>query len=305
MKLNTHLRLALIFLAMLTTLGPAHAQNYADAVVNYSGLDDPPYDNPNAVLGQPTTLVDGGSGTYHASMVYAPYNTDPQGNDLIAATGTGGYVTIRFDAPIVHSDQHWYGDDFILFGNPFFSGSVLAGPATDMTQDIIAPNAALYQNGVPSVSVSADGTDGSFVPVSRQGIFYPTNPYTWAGITPQNPSGWDDAHLNDFTKPVNPALKRSDFGSKSVAYAANTLYDGSAGGAAYSLAGVLDNAGLPLTSVQYIRFTGTGGSSVVDAVSRVSNAPLSAPEPAPLLIFTLGALGLALLRFRLLAISRS
>ena len=47
----------------------------------------------------------------------------------------------------------------------------------------------------------------------------------------------------DFTKPINPGLSPSAFAGVSVADAANNLYNGSAGGAAFSLAGVTDGNG--------------------------------------------------------------
>jgi len=280
---NYTTRLALLGLTALAPLSAAHAQTFASTVVSYSGLGtNPVYNNPNAVLGQPTTLINGiydnPTGTYHASMVYPAYNQDPQGNDLIDTLGSTGVITVAFNTPITHSDSHWYGDDFIVFGNTFFPGSGSVTPTTDMTQYKINGNGAIYQNGTPQISVSADGIN--FVTLMPQTAWFPTNPYKWVGISAANPSGWDDTpgDLNNFTQPVNPDISLSTFGGDSVASADSQLYDGSAGGAAFSLLGT------GLSSVDFIRFTGEGNSSVIDAVSRVSDAsvPAAVPEASSL-----------------------
>jgi hypothetical protein len=283
-------RLALLALTALASFSAAQAQDFATSVVSSSGLgSNKLYNDPSALLGQPTTLINGiydrPPGTYHASMVYSAYNKDPQNNDLIDVLGNAGTVTVAFDTPIVHSGSHWYSDDFIVYGNSFFSATGSVKPTTDMTQLNIGSSGGLYQSGTPQVSVSADGF--TFQTLTAQSAWFPTNPYKWVGISSANPSGWDDmsGHLNDFTKPINPALTTASFGGDNVADAANRLYDDSAGGAAFTL------AGSGLSSIQYIRFTGTGGSSVVDAVSRVSDMPV--PEASTFCSFGLGGLLLA------------
>lgn len=271
--------LGLLTLSLLAgTSLSVRAQDFATKVVSSSGLgSNKLYNDPTAVLGQPTTLINGAfdipRGTYHASLPYAPYNKDPQGNNLIATLGDSGAITVAFDTPITHSSSHWFGDDFLVFGNTFFPGNAGITPTTDMTTVKINSNGGIYQNGTPLVSVSADGI--SFTTLTAQSAWFPTNPFKWVGISAQNPSGWDDTpgHLNDFTKPVNPALTPMRFGGDTVADAANRLYDGSAGGAAFTL------AGSGLDSINFIRFTGGGFSSVIDAVSRVSDAPQTAPVP--------------------------
>ncbi|MCW3055912.1 MAG: hypothetical protein JWN14_5082, partial [Chthonomonadales bacterium] len=222
------------------------------------------------------------------------------GNNVITSLGTSGTVTVKFSTPIVHSDQHWYGDDLIVFGNSFFPSSTGVTPTTDMANTLINGGGGIFQNGTPLISVSADGI--SFVTLAAS-TWYPTNPYSWAGISASNPSGWNDSQLMDFTKPINPGLSPSAFAGVSVANAANNLYNGSAGGAAFSLTGVTDGNGQPLNSVQYIRFTGdgSGGTNNIDAVSRVGFAPTTptaTPEPGAGAMILIGLAGVGVLRRR-------
>lgn len=289
--------------ALLPALS-AQAQAFANTVVGSSGLgSNGLYNNPAATLGQPAILINGifdvPQGIYHVSMAYAPYGVDPNGNNVITSLGTAGTVTVKFDTPIVHSDQHWYGDDFIVFGNSFFPTNAGVTPTSDMSQVLINGSGSIYQNGTPRISVSADGLN--FVTLGAS-TWYPTNPYAWAGISASNPSGWNDSQRMDFTKPINPGLSPSAFAGVSIADAANNLYNGSAGGAAFSLAGLTDLNGNPLTSIQYVRFTGdgSGGTNNIDAISRVGFAPAVAatPEPSAGVILVIGIAGAGLLRRR-------
>jgi hypothetical protein len=267
--------LGLLSLTLLAGLAPAaHSQEFATSATGSHLSTNPLYSDPNAALGQPTTLVNGiydsPPGTYHRSLVYTAYNTDPNGNNLLVSLGsTGqGVLTVKFDAPIVHSDSHWFGEDLIVFGNQGFIGDAPVTPNTDMSQLHITDGSTY--GSLPTVSVSADGFN--FVTLTpADSVLYPENPYRWVGISAQNPSGWDDSHLQDFSKPVDPSLTAADFAGQTAAFAANNLYNGSAGGTAFSLA----NTPFAATGIQYIRFTGTG---VIDGVSRVENAAAPVPE---------------------------
>ncbi len=276
--------LGLLSLTALFSLAPsAHAQQFASSVAGYSNLAPGSlYSNPAAALGQPTTLAFDGYSTYHTSAAYAAYGVDPAGNNLLVSLGSTGQgsLTVKFDdAPIVHSDQHWFGQDFIVYSNSFFEGINSAtkqqyvDPDTDMTQYHVTKGGAPYINTTPTVSVSANGTD--FVTLtSADTMLFPENPYKWVGISTQNPSGWDDTpgNLQDFSKPVDPSLTAADFDGKSIADVANTVYGGSAGGFSFSLTGTQ----FATTGISYVRFTGLGN---IDGVSRVSDAPQSAPVP--------------------------
>ena len=279
----------------------AHSQDYAASVVSSNLSSATPYNDPTAVLGQPTTLInDPGQygdvpGIYHASMVFPAFNTST-GGDLITSLGSSAdsatnSLIVKMAAPITHSDSHWYGDDFIVYGNATFSGanattgSYYVTPTTDMSQYII-DNYGIFQNGTPTVSVSADGIN--FTQLQTSQTFFPENPYSWAGLSAADPSGF--GAMNDFTKPVNPGIAASEFIGKSVAFADNSLYNGSAGGQAFSL------AGSGLSSIQYVEFTGFGN---IDAVVGVSDAPAAVPEASSAVsLGVLAVLGLGAMAVR-------
>ena len=275
--LTTKPVLGLLSMALLVSgATAAHSQNYAASVVGTSILStNSLLSDPSAALGQPTTLFEAPQvGEYHASLVNPAFYTTPSGvNALAGLGGLGGAglgtLTVKMAAPITHSGSHWYGDDFIVYGNALFSGAdattgdYTVSPTSNMSNYVI-DGYGIYQNGTPTVSVSADGVN--FVTLATSQTFFPENPYSWAGISASDPSGF--GALNDFTKPVDPSILPSAFVGQTVAYADDTLYGGSAGGQAFSL------AGSGLSSVQYIRFTGFGN---IDGVVGVSANP-AVPE---------------------------
>lgn len=289
MKTNVLFGLAAIG-ALLALPACALAQdNFADNVVSYNNLStSAPYSNPAAALGQPTTLDYDGFSTYHRSMVNTAYNTAPDGSNVLAALDSSGLgsLTVSFNTPIVHSSSNWYGMDFIVFGNQgFIGGPGYADDSTDMANYFIT-DGTTYSD-LPTVSVSQDGVTFYTLPspVTASGnTLFPENPFAWDSQT----HTWSNTTL-DFTKPVNPALTESDFAGLSVAQAIS-MYGGSAGGTAFTLAGT-PFADDP-KGISYIRFTGAGGA--VDAVSRVS----AAPEPSAVLALAAGSLGLLCLYWR-------
>ncbi len=257
----------------------AHSQNYAASVVSTSNLGtNPSYNDPSAALGQPTTLSFDGTNTFHSSMVYPAYGTTPAGANTLVSLGSSGLGTIvvQMASPITHSDSHWYGDDFIVYGNAqvFSTNFAIITPTTDMSQIVVGSTYGIYQNGVPQVSVSADGIH--FVPLTTTQTFFPENAYSWAGISASDPTGW--GAQNNFTEPVNPGLSASSLFGQTVAYDDDSLYNGAAGGQAFSL------AGSGLSTINYIEFTGYGN---IDGVVGVSNNPASVPEASSVVSFGL------------------
>lgn len=268
-------------IAALTPLATAQAQDFATTVASSSNLDTRPlYGDPTAALGQPSTLLSDG---YHASLVYPAYGNNSDGSKSLVLLDTSGTITLEFDSPIVHSDRHWYGDDFIVFANSRFNAPGITA-TTDMSKEIIS--GGLYQNGVPTVQVSSDGS--TWVTLQPKTAYFPTEAYTWDTTT----GDWSSTPQNSFTKPIAPGVTVDDFTNVSAADADNVLYNGSAGGAAFSL------AGSGLDSIQFIQISGGGGNTPLDAVSRVGFDPSAAPEPSALAVFALGGFGLIAAAYR-------
>ncbi len=280
--------------AALLLLGGANAarsQSFAsgyDPKGTYDLSANANYSDPTNAVGQPTTLDNGGSGyIYHASLVQSAFGQDANtGKNLLTVLGGdgNGALTLTFNTPIVHSDAHYFGQDFIVYTNSFFqgvnaaTGSPYVSEGDDLSQYILN---GMINNPLPTVSVSADGVN--FVTVQSQDtLTFAENPYHWNGISGGNTSGF--GALQDFSKPVDPSLTAARFTNVSAADAINRLYNGSAGGVSFSIAGT------GLSQVNYVRFTGKGN---IDGVSLVG--PAAAPEPAPWVVFALGALGLVFL----------
>ena len=224
-------------------------------------------------------------------MVQPAYGVDQTtGKNLLVGFGAAGdQFTVKMTAPITHTGNSWYGQDFLVFSNQGFVGaSGFASEGTDMSTYQIADGSTF--GTLPQVSVSQDGV--TFYPVApASAVAFPENPYHWDGLTAApNTAGWGD--LNDFSKPVNPALTAADFAGQTVADADNILYDGSAGGTSYDFA---DQT--PLTTIDYIRFTAAGPAGVVDGVAAVGSAA-PVPEASTFWSFLLGLTGLAVYAFR-------
>ncbi|MEP6671211.1 MAG: PEP-CTERM sorting domain-containing protein [Chthoniobacter sp.] len=250
---------ALLLGASLIPLGIVHAANdYADVFVDYSqgSGTSPAFNIPSVALGAPISGVDG-STPY--SIVYPAYK-----NTQIVGVGNGGYLKLGFSTPILNDPvNHAFGMDFTIFGNEFFTppsaitGSVgHAGLSVWVSQD----NVTYYQLAVPN----GYGAD-DWLPTQGSG-----NPLL----------------------PVNPAFTISSFVGLNQAQALS-LYNGSAGGASFSLGWAQDSGGNPvnLAAVSYIEIQGTSGAGYVDAIARVQTVP----EPGSALFLSAG-MGVVLLR---------
>jgi len=228
----------LALLAVLGAVAPASGSDFAVEVVGFSGpFDSSPYDDPDAVLGKPSTEVyDPGfppfqpTGTVTPSLVYAAWNTDTQGNKLVTTLGPGAEIIVRFDHDVIDHPGNWYGQDFIVYGNAFFSGQGTAGADTNMEQFYLTDGGV---NAEPvTVSVSSDGASWfTFSAGPRADSYFPTNPFAWD----RSNDTWGEEL--DWTKPVDPALGSADFADRSAADAID-LYDRSAGGTSFDLAGL-------------------------------------------------------------------
>jgi len=181
-------------------------------------------------------------------------------NTNIVGVGNGGELTVEFSVPIPNDpvDQA-SGMAFTIFGNDFFtlgSGKISGvfdhpGLSVWVSQD----NVNYYQLAAPY------GADSAF----------PT-------------AGSGNAAL-----PVNTTLTLSNFTGQTQAQALS-LYNGSAGGASYSLSWAEDSNGDPvdLSSISYIEIEGTSGFGYVDSIARVE----AIPEPSSIALLLTGAAGL-------------
>ena len=242
---------------------------FANSVYDYtegSGVTAA-YNDPTAALGAPSTeTVDPIYGSSPVDPFDAPYLASQ-----IVGVGTGGTLTLQFNTPIQNSPNHPYGLDFIIFGHAGFVEDFGTGTAVD---------GSLYTGGTSDVRVSVS-TDGL--------TFYTLNPALAPqvdGLFPTDGSG------NPFL-PVNPSLTAADFAGLDLA-GIRALYNGSAGGAGFSLAWAEDSNGdsVLLSSVNYVRLTvlNDGSPAYIDAISVV-------PEPATWTLALTGA-GCFLLRRR-------
>lgn len=175
----------------------------------------------------------------------------------ICVINPGGELTLGFDTPILNDPTgHADGMDFTIFGNDFFiGGSPISGTYDHpgLTVWVSQNDVNFYELDVPN----GYGADDSF-PTEGSG-----NPLL----------------------PVNPALTLSSFVGVTDAQAL-ALYDGSAGGASFSISWAVDANGNPvdLSSINEIEIVPTTGYGLVDAVARVE----AVPEPAAMGLFCAG-----------------
>jgi hypothetical protein len=267
--------LAMLAVAALIALALAPAATcaspFATQVVSTTGYPvGGLYGDPQAVLGAPTSsFIDpffdfGQNTTFNASLVNGPFNTDTLANPVVTTVNVGQELIVSFDSAIIDNPlANNFGIDFIVFGNSFFQATGGSGAGGDVTPTDNMENITLASFAGEQITVSvAQSLDGPWytytAPFADQ--LFPMQAYEWSRDT----DTWGDAL--DPTKPVDPSLTVGDFLGLSVADAID-LYNGSMGGTGFDL------AASGFASIQYIKFTGTGGE--IDAVAIV-------PEPATL-----------------------
>jgi hypothetical protein len=241
-------------LAGCLALSPnAHAQ-FAGSVVAY----DPGtgfaagFTNASAALGAPAS---GGGVT-----PFAP----PFSKSQIVSIGAGGEITLQLASPWTHDSAHAYGLDLNIFANQFFvsSGGDVSG--------------LFFHAASALVQVSQDGA-----------TWFTLNP----ALAPQVGQLFPTDGNGNPTIPVDPSLTLSSFTGQNLA-GIRTLYNGSAGGTAYSFAWAQDanSNSVSLPSVDLIRLEVASGVVDLDAISTV-------PEPIPWKLLLCGSLFFIPLRF--------
>jgi hypothetical protein len=231
------------------------ANDFAAEVVSCSGALGPsPYNDPNAVLGKPTTWIkDSGGKTFACSLVFPAYNVSPDGQKLILTLGKDANIVVGFDHDVGDDPGNPYGIDFIIFGNSAFVGSGIVDANTNMdTYHLASPAVVNDEPMVVSVAQYPDGPWYSFEDGPYADGIFPTNAFTW------NSQAHSWASEQDWLRPVDPSLSFSDFSGLTVADAID-LYGGSAGGTGFDIAKLSpeDYAALdvdPQTGRKWIRY---------------------------------------------------
>ncbi len=248
-------------LSAVLSAATASAQ-YADAVIDYQpGALSGSLTNftlaPSA-LGEPSRLTPGPFGG-----PVDPFNP-PYLNSQLVSIGSGGWLTLRLDAPILNDPTHPFGIDFLIFGNTGFvitNGDFSGGGITDGT--LFGPNSGLSRVSVSPDSLNWYALDPALAPLVD--ALYPTD------------------GTGDFATPVNPAISAVDFAGQDL-QGIRALYAGSGGGAGFDLAWARDTNGAPvsLTSAQFVRVEMQDGHAEIDGIVAV-------PEPGAWMFGLAGA----------------
>jgi hypothetical protein len=227
-KIMLSLAAASLVLASEVSGGP-----YATAVVNYNPGTNyaPGYTNTSAVIGKPSMEDSYGDPV-------DPFDPAYQTSQILSV-GSNGWLTVEFDPPIVETAGHPFGRDFIIFGNSFF----IVTNAVDTNYNYI---------GTPATSGELV-TDAArtTVSVSRDGVnYYRLNPALAPIVNTLFPTDGE----GDFQLPVDPALTASNFAGATLDGVA-ALYQGSAGGASFSISWAEDTNGNPVSlyDIRYAR----------------------------------------------------
>ncbi len=277
-KMYKHFFTIVMVFMLAVLIGRAKAgqlSDFASVLVSYQGpFGAPPHNDPNAVLGPPSTAIYDSweDEIYTVSMVYPAWNVTPQGDPTVLALGPGSEVVVGFDHKVADNINNPYGIDFIVFSNTFFQrqGFDLT-PDTDMAEVYLTSPASINDKWI-TVSVAQDpnGPWYTFPEGITAGSLYPTNPFAWDSDT----QAW--AQPQDFLTPVDPDLTLADFSGKSVPQAI-ALYNGSAGGAGFDLQWLdpddFQSLRIDPASgrrwIKYVKLT-SDESGVVDAVADVA-----------------------------------
>ena len=238
-----------IFSACLLAGFSGQAAQYATSVVDYTPGNLPAsvasFTNTSAVLGEPARSTPGPFGG-PVDQFNPPYL-----NTQVVSLGENGGLTVSFNPPIVANPVHPFGLDFIIFGNAGFNitnGNYSGGGITD---------GALFGNnpGTARVLVSADNAH-----------YYALSSNTPSLVDARFPTDG----MGDFGRPVDPQLADADFAGKDLE-GIRALYQGSGGGAGFSLAGAVDSQGQPvhLLEVSYVRVEVMSGHAEIDGLAAV------------------------------------
>lgn len=235
----------------------AFGSDFASEVVSFKGpFGSSPYDDPNSVLGKPTTKIYSLSfEIFSCSLVYPAYNTDPNYNKLITTLGDGAEIVVKFDHKVADDAGNPYGIDFIVFGNSKFEAIGFVEFDTDIDEYFLRDPTSVFAEAVTiSVAQHPNGPWYTFIDGPYGDANFPTNAFAWD----RDANDWDE-ELN-WLRPVDPNLAIGDFDGLSAADVID-LYNGSAGGTSFDLKDLEPNDYAALASdpdtgqkwIQYIK----------------------------------------------------
>lgn len=221
------------------------------------------YNDPNAVLGEPTRIAVNndpvlGTSPYHVSLVQAAQNRDLAGNNILTTlsrtpNGGGGFtygsIIVKFDHPVIDDPANPYGIDLNVFGNAYYVANGFVNDSTDMRNYNLV--GATFAEPVV-ISVSPDNVNWYTYASGPFGDTpFPTQGYAWSAAQQDAiGNGWTTS-ATDFTKPVNPTLASVLYPSSLAAADAMSTYVGSGGGTG------IDLAPSGFASIQYVRVEAT------------------------------------------------
>lgn len=251
--------------ALLAKVAAAQSP-YATTLVAHNGAFGGAalYNDPLAVLGEPTRVANNndpviGTAPYHIKIVEPAYNRDLNGNKIITtlsrkSNGGGydyGFITVKFDQPIVDDPTNPYGIDLNVFGNSFYIGNGFVSDSSDMRGYNLV--GGLFAEPVV-ISVSPDNVNWYTYANGPYGdTAFPTQGTQWSGEQyDATGNGWTSTPT-DFTKPVNPTLDAvlGVMGQPIPAADAIGMYLNSGGGTG------IDLAPSGFSSIQYVRVEAT------------------------------------------------
>ncbi len=223
------------------------ADPWADSVVSYTQGSDPVsgFTDPLSTLGSPERFS--GEDTPFPSVV-SPFSPPFRPHEIVSV-GAGGWLTVRFDEPIVDDVRNPFGVDLLIFANAGFIGAGQVG----------APPAMFGVGGTATIEVSADGLSWASLGDHALDLF-PTLGYQDSGPF----DGAPGSVRTDFTRPVDPSIGLADLAGLTLAQLVD-LYDGSGGGIGFDLAPT------GLSEITFVRVANHSGEAFeIDAFADVS-----------------------------------
>ena len=256
------LKACLLALAAAGLVLTSHAAKVSELVVSYqpgSGFV-PNYTDPSTALGDVSRVNPFGEAT-------DPFDP-PYGTNQIVSLGAGGSLVLFFQKPIHNHPHNPHGLDFVIFGN---SGFIITNEFDFTTFNWI---------GTPATdgSLFAQSTGDTRVSVSRDGVtFYQLDP----ALAPAVDRWFPTDGAGDPRVPLDPALRPADFAGATLDNI-RTLYDDSAGGAAYDISWARDARGrrVHLPEIHFIRIDVLSGKAEIDAISEVARPRGHGPKRA-------------------------